>query len=104
MVELHPSAEEKLTAVCAATGKTPSQAASEAVERLHRSLIGLPTQHDEAPRLETGPFRKRYSFNPAEIVLRQSDVEDFTLEEPFRMIDDEGGDRWVVDGDVSDLA
>lgn len=103
-VDLHPSAEQKLAALCAATHKTPSQLASDAVEHLHRMLIGLSIEHEEAPLLETGPFRKRYSYNPAEIVLRQTDEADFVLEEPFRVIDDEGGDRWIVDGDETDLA
>src|SRR4051812_4204549 len=103
-VELDPAAEKKLAALSAVTGQTASQLASGAVERVHRTLIGLPVEHDEAPTLETGPFRKRYSYNPAEIVLRQSDVSDFTLEEPFRVIDDDGADLWIVDGDVSDLA
>jgi hypothetical protein len=103
-VELHPTAEQKLADLCAVTNQTASQLASDAVERLHRALVGLPVQHDDAPKLETGPFRKRYSYNPAEIVLRQSDIADFTLEEPFRVIDDLGDDCWIVDGEVSDLA
>ena len=104
-IELTPSAEVKLAALCAVTHETPSQIASDAVEHLHRSLIGLPTEDEDAPKIETGHFRKRYSYNPAEIVLRQTDATDFALEESFRYIDDDGADRWVVpDTDVTDLA
>jgi hypothetical protein len=78
---------------------------SDAVENLYRTYIGLPPTDPDAPKIDTGPFRKRNSYRPAEIVLRQTDPTNFNLEEPFRFIGADGNARWTVPArDVSDLA
>src|SRR4051794_40845376 len=103
-IDLTPEAEAQLAVLAAVTHESPSNVASEAIAHLHHALIGLPVQHPRAPALETGHFRKRYSYNPAEAVLRQTDATEFHLEEPIRFIDDSGGDRWVVPPGDTDLA
>src|SRR2546421_4215394 len=104
-IELTPSADEMLAKLSKATGRPPTELASGAVEHLHRSLIGLRSSDPGAPKIDTGPFRKRYSYQPAEVVLRQVDPTDFVLEEPFQYLDDDGNPLWVVpESDVTDLA
>lgn len=104
-IELTPEADTDLSRLVAATGMTGDALASHAVQHLHRTLIGLPDTHPHSPKIDTGPFRKRYSYQPAEIVLRQIDATEFKLEEPFRFIGDDGTAQWIVpDRDVSDLA
>ena len=103
-VDLTPEADLQLRKLADVTHDSPSKLASDAVAHLYQALIGLPVEHPLAPALETGNFRKRYSYNPAQAVLRQADVTDFHLEEPLRYIDDAGGDRWVVPEGDTDLA
>jgi hypothetical protein len=104
-LELSQPAEAMLKELCAVTGKPATELASGAVAHLHRSLVGLPSTDPDAPKIDTGPFRKRYSYQPAEVVLRQVDPTNFNLEEPFQYLDDDGNPLWVVPAtDVTDLA
>jgi hypothetical protein len=104
-LELSQSADSMLKELCAVTGQPAAELASGAVAHLHRSLIGLPSTDPDAPKIDTGPFRKRYSYQPAEVVLRQVDPTNFNLEEPFQYLDDDGNPLWVVPAtDVTDLA
>jgi hypothetical protein len=102
---LTPAAAAKLAELTIVTGQSDSELASGAVEHLHRSLIGLASTDPDAPKIDTGPFRKRYSYQPAEVVLRQIDATDFDLEEPFQYLDHAGDPLWIVPAsDVTDLA
>jgi hypothetical protein len=104
-IELSDAADDMLRELCDVTGQQASELASGAVAHLHRSLIGLRSDDSDAPKIDTGPFRKRYSYQPAEVVLRQVDPTNFNLEEPFQYLDADGSPLWVVpESDVTDLA
>ncbi|GEM_PF-1995037 len=104
-LELTPAAQADLDELCRATGQPADALAGDAIARLHRTYIGLPDGDPDAPKIDTGPFRKRYSYQPAEIVLRQIDATRFDLEEPFQFVDGEGAPKWIVPAsDVTDLA
>lgn len=104
-IDLTPDAEAKLAELSELTSLPPSALLSAAVERMHRSQVGLPDGDPDGPHIDTGPFRKELSFQPAEVVLRQVDATNFDLEESFRFIGDDGRARWTVpQKDVTDLA
>ena len=104
-IELTSDAQLQLEQLCAATTEDAGRLASEAVGRLHRSLIGYPITSPDAPKIDTGRFRKLYSLRPAEAVLREVDATNFDIEEPFRYLDAAGRTRWEVDAPAdTDLA
>jgi hypothetical protein len=104
-MDLTPNAKAKLAELSEVTHESASDLASAAVVHLHRTLIGMPAHDPDGPQIDTGPFRKRFSYQPAEVVLRQIDATNFRLEEPFQIIGDDGAPRWVVrERSFSDLA
>jgi hypothetical protein len=95
---------ELLSELHEATGRSAADLVSEAVQHLYRRYIGLHPADPDAPKIATGPFRKRYSDRWAEVVLRQIDPIHFQLDESFRFVGRQGT-QWVVPtSDVSDLA
>lgn len=104
MIHLSASKDALLAELKHATGRPVSDLVGEAVVHLHRTYIGLAPGDPQAPKIDTGPFRKRYSDRSAEIVLRQVDATHFQLEEPVRFLGAHGA-QWIVPAsDVSDLA
>jgi hypothetical protein len=91
----------KLANLAAATQRDTQDLMSEAIDRLYRIYIGDPSTG--TPDEWTGPFSKKYSDRPAEVVVRQVGPATFKLREPFKYVD--RGRRFDVPiEDISDFA
>jgi hypothetical protein len=84
---IHENSETtiKLANLAAVTQRDRQDLMSEAIDRLYRIYIGDPSTG--TPDEWTGPFSKKYSDRPAEVVVRQVGPATFKLREPFKYVD-----------------
>jgi hypothetical protein len=99
-IEVDDVTGEQLAKLAEATGRLPHELLRDALGRLDLIYVGTPAS---APEDLTGPFRKLFSNNPAQVVVRQKDASRFVLREPIRYEAD--GRSFVVPmDDVSNFA
>lgn len=102
-IEISDATELRLREVRAVCNLSEADLVKEAVNRLHRSLIGH-EPWEGGPTISTGPFLKLGSDRWAEVLLRQIDAKRFYLSEPFRYCVD-GNTRFIVPREnITDLA
>ncbi|MCA1822934.1 MAG: DUF1353 domain-containing protein [Mycobacteriales bacterium] len=98
-VSIDPATDTSLQDLVARTGRSARDLVADAVATLHLASVGEPPR----PGVPRVPFKKLWSDNDADVVLRQLDPKFFRLEEGFRF---EGARAVVVPpgGDATDLA
>lgn len=97
-VEVDEQALGQLQDLAVRSGRPLPQLLHDAVDSLHRSLVGRASTQLHLP------FKKRWSELDAEILLRQVSATGFELDEPFRFEEPGQKDVVVRRGDATDLA
>ena len=97
-VDITPEEQQQLESLATASGEGVAHWLGDAIEVSYRSAIG------KGPPTPGSEFRKQWSDNDAEVLLRQVTPKNFCLEEAFRFTRDGEPDILVTRGDSTDLA
>src|SRR5437870_13270369 len=97
-VDIGQKALEQIQELATASGESVETRIDKAIHVAHRTGIGPDRRHVAVP------FKKRWSNNDAEILLRQVSPTNFQLEEAFRFVPPDGEEIIVHRGDRTDLA